>query len=101
MGRLVTSKGLNTMGDGTPEATQEGWREFTVRLRDDTQRQIAELQKMQAHMQHWYSMKPGKPSKTLELDECPALLRVMQVTRLLRETLAEFDDELGEGMSPN
>ena len=87
------------MADGTPEATQEDWRTFTVGLRDDTQRQIAELEKMQANLQQWYSMKPGKPSETLELDECPALLRVMQIIRLLRETLAEMDRELGDDMS--
>ena len=87
------------MADGTPEATQEDWRAFTMGLRDDTQRQIVELEKLQANLQHWYSTKPGKPSETLELDKCPALLRVMQVIRLLRETLAELDHELGDDMS--
>jgi hypothetical protein len=87
------------MADGTPAATPEDWRKFTVRLRDDTQRQIVELEKMQANLQQWYSTKPGKPSEALELDECPALLRVMQINRLLRQTLAEMEHELGEGLS--
>jgi hypothetical protein len=94
-------KGLKTMGDGAPETTQENWRAFTVRLRDDTQRQIVEMTTMQADLQQWYSTKPGKLSESLELDECPALLRVMQVIRLLRETLVDLDDELGEGLSQN
>ena len=52
---------------------------------------------MQADLQQWYSTKPGKPSETLELDECPGLLRVMQTIRLMRETLAELEQELGAG----
>ena len=89
------------MADGTPEATQEDWHTITVRLRDDTQRQITELKEMQTDLQQWYSMKPGKPAETLELDKCPALLRVMQIIRLLRETLAEMEGELGDGVSQN
>ena len=75
----------------------QDWHAFTVRLRDDTQRQIAELEKLQANLQHWYSTKPGKPSETLELDECPGLLRVMQTIRLMQETVAELEQELGTG----
>jgi hypothetical protein len=98
---LPVMKGLKTMRDGTPEATQENWRAFTLQLRDDTQRQIVEMTTMQAGLQQWYSTKPGKLSETLELDECPALLRVMQVIRLLRETLLELDEELAQGLSQN
>ena len=68
-----------------------------MRLRDDTKRQIAEVDRTQADLQQWYSTKPGKPSETLELDECPGLLRVMQTLRLMRETLAELEQELGAG----
>ena len=38
---------------------------ITVRLHDDTQRQITELKEMQTDLQQWYSMKPGKPAATL------------------------------------
>ena len=86
------------MSDGTAAFnTQQKWHALTVRLRDDTKRQIAELKQMQAELQQWYSTKPGKPSETLELDECPGLLRVMQTIRLMRETLAELEQELGAG----
>ena len=89
------------MTDGTSEATQVDWRTFTVRLRDDTQGQIAELKMMQANLQQWYSTKPDKLSETLELDRCPALLGVMQIIRLLRETLAEMEHELSDDLSRN
>ena len=77
--------------------THQEWHALTVRLRHDTKRQIAELEQLQADLQQWYSTKPGKPSETLELDECPGLLRVMQTIRLMRETLAELEQELGAG----
>jgi hypothetical protein len=86
------------MSDGTAAFnTHQKWHALTVRLRDDTKRQIAELEQMQADLQQWYSTKPGKPSETLELDECPGLLRVMQTIRLMQETLAELEQELGAG----
>ena len=88
------------MSNGTAAFnTQQEWHALTVRLCDDTKRQIAELELMQADLQHWYSTKPGKPSTALELDECPELLRVMQTIRSLREMLAEFEQELTEGKS--
>ena len=88
------------MSDGTAAFnTHQEWHALTVRLRDDTKRQIAELEQMQADLEQWYSTKPGKPSETLELDECPGLLRVMQTIRLMRETLAELEQELTEGKS--
>ena len=77
--------------------THQEWHALTVRLRDDTKRQIAELEQMQADLQQWYSTKPSKPSTTLKLDECPELLRVMQTIRSMRETLAELEQELGAG----
>ena len=83
----------------TDEATQslhEEWRELTIRLRDDIQRQIIEQRKMQTNLQQWYATKPGKVSQRLELHECPSLLRVMQTIRSLKETLAEFEHELNE-----
>ena len=86
------------MSDGTkPVNAPDDWHAFTMRLRDDTKRQIVDLKKLQADLQQWYSTKPGKPSETLELDECPGLLRVMQTIRLMRETLAELEQELGAG----
>ena len=86
------------MSDGTAAFnTHQEWHALTVRLRDDTKRQIVDLKKMQADLQQWYSTKPGKPSETLELDECPGLLRVMQTIRLMQETLAELEQELGAG----
>ena len=85
------------MADGISEATQEDWRTFTMGLRDDTQRQLVELEKLQANLQHWYTTKPGKLSETLELDQCPGLLRVMQTIRLMHETVAELEQELGTG----
>jgi hypothetical protein len=86
------------MSDGTAAFnTHQEWHALTVRLRDDTKRQIAELEQMQADLQQWYSTKPGKQSTTLKLDECPELLRVMQTIRSMRETLAELEQELGAG----
>jgi len=88
------------MSNGTAAFNaQQQWHALTVRLRDDTKGQIAELEQMQADLQQWYSTKPGKPSTTLELDECPELLRVMQTIRSLREMFAEFEQELTEGKS--
>ena len=86
------------MSDGTAAFnTHQEWHALTVRLRDDTKRQIAGLEQMQSDLQRWYSTKPGKPSETLELDECPGLLRVMQTIRLMRVTLADLKQELGAG----
>ena len=86
------------MSDGTAAFnTHQEWHALTVRLRDDTKRQIAELEQMQADLQQWYSTKPSKQSTTLKLDECPELLRVMQTIRSMRETLAELEQELGAG----
>ena len=80
------------MSDGTAAFnTHQEWPALTVRLRDDTKRQIAELEQMQADLQQWYSTKPGKLSETLELDECTGLLRVMQTIRIMRETLPELE----------
>jgi hypothetical protein len=84
------------MIDETTQTPQEEWREYTVRLRDDIKRQIIEQRKMQANLQQWYATKPGKVSQSLELHECPSLLRVMQTIRSLKETLAEFEHELSE-----
>ena len=80
----------------TTQTPQEVWREFTIRFRDDTKRQIIEQRKMQANLQQWYATKPGKVSQRLELHECPSLLRVMQTIRSLQETLAEFEHDLNE-----
>jgi hypothetical protein len=91
-------KGSKPMSNGTAAFnTHQEWHAVTMRLCEDTKRQIAELKQMQAELQQWYSTKPGKPSETLELDECPGLLRVMQTIRLMRETLAELEQELGAG----
>jgi hypothetical protein len=81
----------------TEEATQklhEEWHELTIRLRDGVQRQIVKQITMQADLQQWYATKPGKVSQKLEFHECPSLLRVMQIIRSLKETLAEFEHEL-------
>jgi hypothetical protein len=84
------------MTDEATQAPHEEWHELTIRLRDDTQRQIAEQRKMQASLQQWYATKPGKVSQKLELHECPSVLRVMQTIRSLKETQAEFEHELSE-----
>jgi hypothetical protein len=84
------------MAEETTQTPQEEWRDYTVRLRDDTKRQIIEQKNMQANLQQWYATKPGKVSQQLELDECASLLRVMQTIRSLKETLAEFEHELSE-----
>jgi hypothetical protein len=79
------------MTDETTQAPQEDWGAFTKRLRDDTKRQIAEQKKTQDDVKKWYGRKPGGVSQKLELHQCPSLLRVMQIIRSLRETLAEFE----------
>ena len=84
------------MAEETTQTPQEEWRAYTVRLRDDTKRQIIEQKKMQANVQQWYTTKPGKVSQRLELHECPSLLRVMQTIRSLEETLTELEHELHE-----
>ena len=79
--------------DNEPNAPED-WRNLTLQLRDRTVRHIADLSQVQADLQKWYATKPGKASEKLELDECPALLRVMQIIRLLRESQLEFEQEL-------
>jgi hypothetical protein len=74
----------------------EDWYNLTLQLRDKTVQQVADLTQVQNDLQKWYATKPGKPSPKLELNECPALLRVMQIVRLLRETQLEFEKELEE-----
>lgn len=77
-------------------AATEDWHHLTSELRDTTMRQIADLVHVQVDLQKWYAMKPGRQSQALELNACPALLRVMQIIRLLRESQLEFEKALEE-----
>jgi hypothetical protein len=82
------------MTDAPKIEPSDEWRRLTIRLRDESKRQISDLERTQENLQLWYAAKPGKLSTALELNECPALLRVMQTIRLLREIAAEFEKEL-------
>lgn len=80
--------------------TVEEWQSLSLRLSVTTHRHIDELTEVQADLHRWYATKPGMASPTLELDKCPGLLRVMQIVRLLRESLAEFEQELDDQKAP-
>ena len=71
------------------------WLNLTAR-RDITVRHIAELAQVQVDLRKWYTAKPGKPTQQSNLDACPALVRMMQIIRLLRESQLEFEQELGQ-----
>jgi hypothetical protein len=67
---------------------------LTAQLRDKIVQQVAESGQVQMDLRKWYAMKLGKEVQELNLNECPALLRVMQVIRLLRESQLEFEEDL-------
>jgi hypothetical protein len=58
--------------------------------------QVTESAQMQVDLRKWYAVKLGKDISQLNTDECPALLRVMQIIRLLRESQLEFEQDLGK-----
>jgi hypothetical protein len=90
----VARKDQMTMDEIRESYPAEDWYDLTLDLRDKTVQQIADLSQVQIDLQKWYAARPGKPSPKLELNECPALLRVMQVIRLLRESQLEFEQQL-------
>ena len=68
--------------------------DLATQLRNKIVQQIAESAQVQMDLRNWYAKKLGKEVQELNLNECPALLRVMQVVRLLRETQLEFEQDL-------
>ena len=70
--------------------------ELAAQLRDKIIQQVAESAQVQMDLRKWYAMKLGKEVQELNLDDCPALLRVMQIIRLLRESQLEFEQDLEE-----
>ncbi len=68
--------------------------DLTSRIRDTVTQQIDEMERVQMDLREWYAMKLGKEVSQLNLDECPASIRVMQVIRLLRESQVEFEQAL-------
>jgi hypothetical protein len=70
--------------------------DLTVQLRDKIIQQVTESAQVQMDLRKWYSLKLCKEVSQLKLDDCPALLRVMQIIRLLRESQLELEQSLEE-----
>jgi hypothetical protein len=80
----------------TKSNTAKEQQDFTARLRDKIVQQVAESAQVQTDLRTWYAKKLGKEVAGLNLDECPALLRVMQIIRLLRESQLELEQAMEE-----
>ena len=78
----------------TKNNTPDERRVLTAQLREKIIQQVTESAQIQVDLRQWYATKLGKDVQQLDLDECPALLRVMQIIRLLRELQLEFDQDL-------
>jgi hypothetical protein len=76
--------------------TTKEQQELTAQLRDKVIQQVAESEQVQMDLRKWYAKKFGKEVSQLKLDECPAILRVMQIIRLLRESELELEKALEE-----
>jgi hypothetical protein len=73
--------------------------DLTVQLRDKIIEQVAESEQVQMDLRNWYAKKFGKEVSQLKLDECPAIIRVMQIIRLLRESQLELEQAMQEPQS--
>jgi hypothetical protein len=80
----------------TKSNTAKEQQDLTARLRDKIIQQVAESAQMQMDLRTWYAKKLGKGVAGLNVDECPALLRVMQIIRLLRESQLELEQAMEE-----
>jgi hypothetical protein len=78
----------------TKNNTPDERRVLTAHLREKIIQQVTESAQIQADLRQWYAAKLGKDVQQLDFDECPALLRVMQIIRLLREIQLEVDQDL-------